>query len=723
MFSSDEESSDADADLFEREFRVRDTAAEARTGATTRSSARADGLTTSPSPPRAGAITRSGRTVRTSPTTRAGPIPTNDQVSQLRRPYDQEEFSDRLSNQGGPTEELGPPLRLNDTDRLSPLQPEPVDQGSQTDISASPSILGHVAAGAFDNPDVPRQVDEPGHTPENQPVQRTGDQAGHNADADTTEINHIVHRRAAHDAFHILERLQPEPIVISEDSSHVVTSEESNQSLPEAYVPVLTESVEEPPAKIRKISSPDRTETKNEKLNKSDDLDGETCPICLDSWGNAGKHRLVALKCGHLFGAECVERWLKAQTSNNRTCPTCKSRASLKDLRCIYARRLVAVDNSEVTRLQKQMDILLAQKNRTELQLQTAKMTQRALAEQLEALKKTIRVTKQQTENKAWRFALEKNLELCKDGGCRVLTYNCRTYELYVSQKSTNYLFPGYGIRKISCVDYTPGAFVPLHPKQIRDLAYSQPSDLLLSVALDSTARILQRGMVNVSVNAGIPLWSCAWNINNPDQFYVGGVGGVINLYDFRNPSTYVRSLAGLSGDMSPVVSLCSTEYGLLSCQLNSCCLWESEGGHWKQKSFPVTGAFMSMCYDSESQKALVSMRPKGSERSKLTLCSLKPSLSGGCEIDVDQVINGSARSSVISRATFCKTQGASWVAAHSESDSTLYLHGLDGSRTMSLPAAEPALDVCSIQVNGTSVLAALSESRLRLYKAHTLGN
>lgn len=42
-------------------------------------------------------------------------------------------------------------------------------------------------------------------------------------------------------------------------------------------------------------------------LNNDDD-DGSTCSICLDSWETEGDHRLVALKCGHLFGECCIRR-------------------------------------------------------------------------------------------------------------------------------------------------------------------------------------------------------------------------------------------------------------------------------------------------------------------------------------------------------------------------------------------------------------------------------
>ncbi|KAM3955712.1 E3 ubiquitin-protein ligase rfwd3.S [Aphomia sociella] len=505
---------------------------------------------------------------------------------------------------------------------------------------------------------------------------------------------------------------------INEDSntSTVLQSNEESSSLMSLPDPTLRKSEDsndEPPAKIRKVSSP----------QKSDEMDGETCPICLDSWGNSGEHRLVALKCGHLFGSQCVERWLKAQVAKDRSCPTCKSKANLKDVRYIYARRLVAADTSQITALQKQLETIQSEKSRTELELQKSRIAHRACVLQLEVLRSTLmksQVSKEQPVRRSWRFALEKNLEICKDGGCRVLTYNCRTYELYVSQKSTNNLFPGYGIRKVSCVDYKLGQFVHLHPKPIRDITYSQPRDLLLSVGLDSTARIVERGIPSVTIPAGFPLWSCSWDYLRSNEFYVGGVGGVIHQYDVRNPGSYIQRLSA-PGDMSPVVSLCSTEYGLLSCQLNSCWLWVANMRQWEPRSLPIEGPFMSLCYDNESHRALISCRPgaNNSERSRLTVCKLKASVpSGEVLFDTEQTFSGSARSSLLSRPTWVRAPGASWVAAHSESDSTLYLHGMDGARTMSLPAAEPALDVCSAQLNGDVVLAALSESRLRLYKA-----
>ncbi|GFR03329.1 e3 ubiquitin-protein ligase RFWD3, partial [Trichonephila clavata] len=36
--------------------------------------------------------------------------------------------------------------------------------------------------------------------------------------------------------------------------------------------------------------------------NQSVDDDGQTCTICFEPWTNSSEHRLVSLRCGHLFG-------------------------------------------------------------------------------------------------------------------------------------------------------------------------------------------------------------------------------------------------------------------------------------------------------------------------------------------------------------------------------------------------------------------------------------
>ena len=72
--------------------------------------------------------------------------------------------------------------------------------------------------------------------------------------------------------------------------------------------------------------------------------DGPVCPICLDSWSSTGNHRLVSLKCGHLFGMICIEKWLSGGAGK---CPQCNGPAKKADIRAIYAKVICTVDNHE----------------------------------------------------------------------------------------------------------------------------------------------------------------------------------------------------------------------------------------------------------------------------------------------------------------------------------------------------------------------------------------
>ena len=65
----------------------------------------------------------------------------------------------------------------------------------------------------------------------------------------------------------------------------------------------------------------------------------QVCPVCFDAWSNSGSHRVVSLKCGHLFGQSCIERWVHSGGKGAR-CPQCNEAAQKKDIRPIYVRNL-----------------------------------------------------------------------------------------------------------------------------------------------------------------------------------------------------------------------------------------------------------------------------------------------------------------------------------------------------------------------------------------------
>ncbi|XP_037710292.1 uncharacterized protein LOC119547479 [Drosophila subpulchrella] len=67
-----------------------------------------------------------------------------------------------------------------------------------------------------------------------------------------------------------------------------------------------------------------------EKLERIQDENN--CSICLTPWGAEGSHRMVSLKCGHLFGDSCIRRHLRRVGD----CPYCKQPVQDRHIRYIF---------------------------------------------------------------------------------------------------------------------------------------------------------------------------------------------------------------------------------------------------------------------------------------------------------------------------------------------------------------------------------------------------
>ncbi|KAH8389545.1 hypothetical protein KR200_010952 [Drosophila serrata] len=56
------------------------------------------------------------------------------------------------------------------------------------------------------------------------------------------------------------------------------------------------------------------------------------CPLCLAPWASEGDHRVVTLRCGHLFGDSCLRECIQ----RNGRCPICRKRSYQNEVRNIY---------------------------------------------------------------------------------------------------------------------------------------------------------------------------------------------------------------------------------------------------------------------------------------------------------------------------------------------------------------------------------------------------
>jgi len=472
--------------------------------------------------------------------------------------------------------------------------------------------------------------------------------------------------------------------------------------------------------------------------------DGRTCSICMDVLCNSGKHRLSSLPCGHFFGYSCIMRWLQIGcAAGQRRCPQCNKKANIKEIRVHYARKLQVLDTAERDRLREELEKVQREKNLLELELARAKLNQQLHQQQLAELQqKLVQMQETQASGKGQRTpsqqSLQQNLafyckvEVCREGGCRVLAYDTFLSLLVVSQRSTNTLFPGYGIKKIDAVEFRPTQFVFLHSKAIRDLAFNPArNDILLSVSLDRCVKLF-----NISSNTTIhsyttdgPLWSCCWDASNSNLFFVGTNNGIVLQYDTRFTNEPVCKLSS-SNDSSPVISLAAVPTcpgrtlargGFLACRLNSCWAYEQRDADFVGSQLPFDGPFVSLCYDNNSGHVLISTRPSiRYPHSRHILCQL-PKTAAGVEPNLVcnpvHTFQGSTSQNLLSRPCQVSVSGDTLVAAHQESLKSLSLWSISsGQQVFSCPASQPVIDLCPVQSNDTQYLAALSEKVLTVY-------
>lgn len=72
------------------------------------------------------------------------------------------------------------------------------------------------------------------------------------------------------------------------------------------------------------------------------------CPICFDPCTNEGDHRLVATRCGHLFGKSCINTALTFRSE----CPSCRKKCKRKEVIDLWDCHIVAADASAINQLE-----------------------------------------------------------------------------------------------------------------------------------------------------------------------------------------------------------------------------------------------------------------------------------------------------------------------------------------------------------------------------------
>ncbi|OWK15726.1 hypothetical protein Celaphus_00003931 [Cervus elaphus hippelaphus] len=464
-----------------------------------------------------------------------------------------------------------------------------------------------------------------------------------------------------------------------------------------------------------------------------DEEEGDTCTICLEQWTNAGDHRLSALRCGHLFGYKCILKWLKGQT---RKCPQCNKKAKQSDIVVLYARTLRALDTSEQELMKRDYLYCLPLPLNSDLQ----KLIGQDKISQLPGGSQPHFLSGLPSSQSQQKYHFQKTFTVSQTGNCRVMTYCDALSCLVVSQPSPQAAFlPGFGVKMLSTANMKSSQYIPMHGKQIRGLAFSSRSKgLLLSASLDSTIKLtsLETNTVVQTYNAGRPVWSCCWCLDENNYIYAGLVNGSILLYDLRNTSSHVQELVPQRA-RCPLVSLsyvpraASAAFpcgGVLAGTLENASFWELKMGftHWPHVLPVEPGGCVDFQVESSTCHCLVTYRPDKNHntlRSVLMEMSYKLDNAGEsiCSCHPVQTFLGGPSCKLLTKSAIFQNpanNGSILVCTGDEaSKSALLWDAASGSLLQDLQADQPVLDICPFEVNHNSYLATLTEKTVHMYR------
>ncbi|NWW77717.1 RFWD3 ligase, partial [Climacteris rufus] len=606
----------------------------------------------------------------------------------------------------------------------------------------------------------------------------------------------VPHLEPSHIARDNQEQSPDETIEVSDsDSSTSAEEEEEEEEAVEAAAPLLPPAQETPPAVSSEVSSQVQAQppqalsqasaereshedepevqqkqtTPVKKLEPSvpvapqDEEEGDTCAICFEQWTNAGEHRLSALRCGHLFGYTCIDRWLKGQAGK---CPQCNKKAKRSDIVVLYARTLKALDTSEQERMRSSLEKEQMLRRQAELESAQSRLQLQVLTDECSKLRRQVQElkalvaqynvsTSQQpgssrpclpgslpSSQSQRKYHLEKVFLVSQTGNCRVMAYCDSLSCLVVSQPSPQSTFiPGCGVKMMSLANLKSSQYIPIHSKQIRGLAFGTRADgLLLSAALDSTLKLtsLATNTVVQTYNAGRPVWSCCWCLDDTNYIYAGLVNGSIMIYDLRDTNSHVQELVPQKS-RCPMVSLsylprmasASLPYGgIVAGTLEGACFWEQKAGNcYKPHHLPLEpGGCIDLQTEINTRHCLATYRP-GKNNPCVRCVMMELTCSPLTEASED-VVCSSNPVQTFSAGPTCKLltknaifqspedDGSVFVCAGDEaSNSALLWDAGSGSLLQKLPADLPVLDICPLEVNQTHLLATLTEKMVNIYK------
>ncbi|KAK9721890.1 RING finger and WD repeat domain-containing protein 3, variant 3 [Basidiobolus ranarum] len=469
----------------------------------------------------------------------------------------------------------------------------------------------------------------------------------------------------------------------------------------------------------------------------------------------------------------CIERWLgkfgKPREAKSK-CPECNQIATKKDIRVIWAKKIVAVDTIEKDQalkeaqqekmLREQADMKVA---RLQLAYQMASAELDKVHDELGRIRQEYNRCRQQLGVMRSKYEAGPSLWSCSPQGkyitvdtvpisldnnsARVVTENSFLEQLFISRSlGSRSALEHHGLLRLNMRELSQQEFIPIHAKAVRD-AHCSPIDnnLVLTTSLDKTMKLvsLTTNSVVQSFDLGAPGWSCCWNSTDTNYVFSGQSNNSIRMFDLRYTKDPVKNFQDREKlGMKPIHSLVHVPQPegsgrLLAANLEHAFTWNnlitSEESPLESSckvldlQLPGSSCY-SVSYDRFSNHMLTSFRNVGQSSthhivSQIENTSQDLNVKHICQLDGRSGQTSLSKTTIFTRACARNTkQPTIFVCAGDEASSSLLLWDVANSQyvfqELSPGSRDTFLDIKSVSLMGKDdMLVGLTDKMLHLFK------
>ncbi|RCN50781.1 zinc finger, C3HC4 type [Ancylostoma caninum] len=269
------------------------------------------------------------------------------------------------------------------------------------------------------------------------------------------------------------------------------------------------------------------TATTSAAVHADDDSGDDGCTICYEEYTSAGDHRLASVKCGHFFGYSCIARWIRSE-GRNAVCPTCKAKATIKDVRKHYTNAVKVTDTTEVEMLRNSNAALHIKISGLEVELARKDRELTDLMKRMQEGKPhdIVNVAPQLVvQPRGGRMFMnperkEALMNGTSNADARAMDFNGEFWAIGVACSQARNIFSPYGIRMLTITrqEFKLRECYPLHSGRSRVVVFSPfESSLLLSGGEDKRAIVSTNGAIRRQwkMPNEKPVWTGCWTAAN----------------------------------------------------------------------------------------------------------------------------------------------------------------------------------------------------------------